>query len=107
LKFRLPWWDLTPRDWKLTALLLVGYVASACVSLLFIRRNGINTALRVLGVTLAIFSVIFMVLLLSQEQLSRYLLITMVGASVLLMLGSISPMSGRPAAMLALCAVLV
>lgn len=106
LKFKVPWWELAPRDLKLVAVLLAGYVASASGSLLSIRAHGVNAALRALYLTLVIFSVIFMALLLSQHKLSRYVLISMVAASLALMAGSrSSPPMGRTA-MLVLCITL-
>lgn len=102
LKFKLPWWALATRDWKLIVLLLAAYAASAFGSLLFVRNTGINAALRTLAITLCILSVLFMALLLSHEQLSRYLLSTMAGAIVVLMWGSGSSSLLRPAALLML-----
>lgn len=102
LKFKVPWWELAPRDLKLFGVLLAGYVVSALGSLLFIRSHGFNAALRALCLTVVVFSVISMALLLSQHKLSRFLLISMVTATLLLVPGSRSSLPAGRAMMLML-----
>ena len=102
LKFKVPWWELAPRDLKLFGVLLAGYVVSALGSLLFIRAHGFNAALRALFLTLVVFSVICMALLLSQQKLSRFLLISLVAATLVLVPGSRSSLPASRAMMLML-----
>jgi aldose sugar dehydrogenase len=102
LKFEVLWWALPRRDLLVFAVLLGGYLVSAVAALVLVRSPGLKAFMGAATITLAVFSVLMVALLLSQDHVSRFLLVTMVAASVVLVPLSVA-LPARRREMIALC----
>jgi PAS domain S-box-containing protein len=99
LKFDVLWWDLPHGELLVFAVFAISYLASAFAVHLLVRTYGLNAFVRAATMTLAVFSLSLIALLLSREQVSRFLLLTMVAASVVLVPLSIALPAKRRLAM--------
>jgi aldose sugar dehydrogenase len=94
LKYHMWWWDLRRRELLPLIVLLGAYGISALAVMLFVKTDGWRAALRALGITLSVFSLVLMALLTVPPTLldvPRYLVLPIFAAAAVLVPLSVGP----------------